>query len=406
MKDGSTFKNKNVKPVIDWYKTYEYFLFAVGFFIIAMAMRVCNFNFKSNDYNTFLLPWFEEIKAAGGLSGFASTVGDYTPMYKYIITLITYIPIDSLYSYKIVSCIFDVIMAVYVGLIIRHITKNDLKALLSYAVILFLPNVFLNSAVWAQCDAIFSCFCIMSFYYMIKDRGNLSMVFYAIAFSFKIQAIFFAPAVVIALLRGKLKPLSLLFFPLTYFLCAVPAMIAGMGIFDALLGAYVKQLGEWPNLTLNAPNLYQILPAWFVDDDLSKMMIFFSIGVCAIFCTVFYKARYETNEKNLLIIAYMMSLVLPFVLPHMHERYFYLSDIFAVLFAFTFKKKSYISVATIYCSLRALIVYLYDGGASRINFPQVAFLELAAIVALCVFAMKEMKPKEEENEKLPPLSVE
>ena len=84
-------------------------------------------------------------------------------------------------------------------------------------------------------------------------------------------------------------------------------------------------------------------------------------------------------------------------MPHMHERYFYLSDVFAVAFAFAFKKKSYLSAATIYCSLRAIVVYLYDTGMSKIDFPFVAFIMFAALVGLCIFAMQQLQPKERED---------
>ncbi len=377
------------------YKKYEYLLFALAFLAVAAAMRICNFGHRSNDYNNFLAVWFDEIKAAGGLSGFASTVGDYTPMYKYIITFLTLLPFDSLYSYKAVSCLFDVILAVYAGLTVRHLKGSDLAGLLAYAAILFLPNVFLNSAVWAQCDAIFSCFCIMSFYYMLRGKGRLSMVFYAVAFSFKLQAIFYAPVVVVALLRKKLKLTDLLFFPLTYFLCGLPAWIAGMSFYDAYFGAYVTQVGEYSTLAMNVPNLYQLLPANYADGNLSRMLIFFAVGVCAIFCLFFYRANYRDSDRNWLIIAYTMTMVLPFVLPHMHERYFYLADIFAVLFAFTFKKKAYISAASIYCSLRVVIAYLYGG--RDLSYPLLSCLELAAIVLLVLFALQELRPTAEKG---------
>ena len=78
-----------LKKAADIYKKYEYLVFAIAFLAIAAGLRVCWLDFRSGDYNSFLAKWFDEIKAAGGLKGFASTVGDYTPMYKYIITLIT-----------------------------------------------------------------------------------------------------------------------------------------------------------------------------------------------------------------------------------------------------------------------------------------------------------------------------
>ena len=204
-------------------------------------------------------------------------------MYKYIITILTYIPINDLYLYKAVSCIFDGILAVYVGLVVRHLVKSDVTALIAYAVTLFLPNTFLNSGVWAQCDSIFTCFTVMSFYYMLRGKEKTSMIMYAISFSFKIQAIFYAPVIVIALLKGKLKWKSLPFFAVGYIACALPAMIAGMSPADALFGAYMKQVGEYNRLTLNAPNLYQFISDNYMrDDNISAMMVLCSLGICAI----------------------------------------------------------------------------------------------------------------------------
>ena len=384
-----------LKKAADIYKKYEYLVFAIAFLAIAAGLRVCWLDFRSGDYNSFLAKWFDEIKAAGGLKGFASTVGDYTPMYKYIITLITYLPMNSLYSYKMVSCVFDVVLAVFAGLTVRHLLGGkDLAGLMAYAVVLFLPVVFLNGAVWAQCDSIYTSFCVMSFYFLLRGRGRLSMALYGVAFSFKLQAVFFAPAAVVFFLKGRLKFSDLLFFVLAYFLCALPAVIAGMSLFDALFGAYIIQAGEYARITLNAPNLDQFLSdSYNVSPELGNMLIFFAFGVCAIFCTYFYRADYRLDDKSMLLIAYLFSVLLPFVLPHMHERYFYMADIFAVIFTFVYPKKAYISAATAYCSLRAVVMFLFDGSGTKGSLTQVAVLMGAAIAALCIFVVGELKKK-------------
>ncbi len=381
----------------DWQK-YDLLFFAIGFFAIAMVMRGIYFDFKTGDYNSCLSKWYNEIKSLGGFKGFASTVGDYTPMYKYIITIFTYIPIKDLYLYKAVSCIFDGILAVYVGLVVRHLVKNDVTALIAYAITLFLPNTFLNSGVWAQCDSIFTCFTVMSFYYMLKGKEKTSMIMYAISFSFKIQAVFYAPVIVIALLKGKLKWKSLPFFAVGFVACALPAIIAGMSPVDALFGAYVKQVGEYSRLTLNAPNLYQFISNDYMrDDKISTMMVLCSLGICAIACTGFYKYKGEVSDKQWLLIAYAFSILLPYVLPHMHERYYYMADIFAVIFACVFAKKAYVSVFTIYPSFRVVQRYLFDYGDEKINFQFLAVIMLLGIVMLFQFIYSEFSEKKAEE---------
>lgn len=386
------------KSFAEVWEKYELLFFAIGFLTIAMTMRGVYFDFKTGDYNSFLSKWYAEIKSLGGFKGFASSVGDYTPMYKYIITILTYIPINDLYLYKAVSCIFDGILAVYVGLVVRHLVKSDVTALIAYAVTLFLPNTFLNSGVWAQCDSIFTCFTVMSFYYMLRGKEKTSMIMYAISFSFKIQAIFYAPVIVIALLKGKLKWKSLPFFAVGYIACALPAMIAGMSPADALFGAYMKQVGEYNRLTLNAPNLYQFISDKYMrDDKISAMMVLCSLGICAIACTGFYKYKGEISDKQWLLIAYAFSILLPYVLPHMHERYYYMADIFAVIFACVFVKKAYVSVLTIYPSFRVVQRYLFDYGDTKINFQFLAVIMFLGIVMLFQFIYSEFSEKNAEE---------
>ena len=369
------------------YKKYEYLLFAIAFLAIALLLRTSWMGFRSYDYEIFLAKWYDEIKALGGLRGFASEIGDYSPAYKYIITLITHLPINGLYAYKLVSFLFDILLAVFTGLTVRHILgENDLAGLMAYAVVLFLPGVFLNSAVWAQCDSIYTSFCITSFYFTLRGRGRIAMVFFGLAFAFKIQTVFYAPAVVIYLLKGKLKVTDLLFALLAYVLCALPAIIAGMNVWKALFGAYITQTQEYSKLTMEAPNLYQMISENYIySEPFAKMMIFFSFGVCAIFCTYFYRTRFRMDDRMALLIAYLFSLLLPYILPHMHERYFYLSDIFAVIFVFAYPKKAYIAATTAYCSMRAVVKYLFDGAGTNISLMQIAFLLGAAIVVLCIF---------------------
>ena len=389
------------RSICAFYKKYELLLFAVALGIAAAVLRTRYLDFRSGDYNGFLYGWFEDIKKMPGLSGFASGTGDYTQMYKYIITLLTKLPMDSLYSYKLVSCLFDYLLALYAGLIVRHITKNRVAALLGYGAILFLPNVFLNSAVWGQCDAIFTAFTVMSFYYLLKERDVASLVCYGIAFAFKIQAVFFAPVIVLAFLRKKFRWFTLPVPFLTYGACALPAVFAGMNAGEALFGIYLRQIGEYSALTLNAPNLYQFLgSSYAADRQLSSLMVWCSFGLCALLCIAFYRYRGTLSDTRWVCVAYLFAVVLPFVLPHMHERYFYMADIFAVLFAFCCIRKTYVAVLTIYPSLRVVMCYLFDQGHTQMNVHALTVILLAGIALLvhyilCDFSGKKVCPESE-----------
>ncbi|MBR2397251.1 MAG: hypothetical protein IKA97_00550 [Clostridia bacterium] len=393
--------NKNIKKWgfsdkdVELFKIIQLFAFAAAFLLIALLMRRAYYDFESWDYTAFLSEWFEHIKGMPGLSGFGADISDYTPMYKYIITIMTKLGTDSLTMYKNVSVFFDVVMSVFMGLLIYEITKDKVKGLITYAITLFMPTVFLNSAVWGQCDSIFTCFAVMSLYFIVKGKGGVGMAFFALSFSFKLQAIFFLPAIVIYCIKGKIKLLDLAYFPLTYILCALPAVFAGQGLFSALFGAYTTQVGEYPWITANAPNIYQILPEFYEDAKLIKMLVFFSMGVLCIIGTLLLYNKKEFNVKKMVVLAYLFAVLLPYVLPAMHERYFYMADVFAILFAVLYPKRAYISVLTVYPSLRAVVRYLFDNGNTRIDFVLVSFVMLVGVVCLVQFAMEEFNREEE-----------
>lgn len=377
---------KYCAKAVDIVKRYDLLIFLFGLTFIGIALRLAYFDYESNDYKVFLLKWYNTIKGYEGLSGFGATIGDYTPIYKYMITVISRFDFNPLYCYKGFSCVFDLLTAVFVGLIVRRVSGSDVKALLSYGVILLLPNVFLNSAIWAQCDSIFTCFCVMSLYYAMKGKSRLAMGLYGLSFAFKLQAIFFAPAIVVFILRGKIKPLSVLYAFAVYIVCALPAVIAGMSFSDALFGAYTKQVNEYAKISLNAPNLYNILSTKYMSDkNLSTLLVIMTVGIVALFSIYLYKKKGETGDGDMIVISYLFALLMPYFLPHMHERYFYLADIFAVLFAFSYKKKAYISVITIYASLRVVVKYLFDSSGSNINLVNIGILMTVGVAMLVLF---------------------
>lgn len=86
-------------------------IFVTSLFIIALLLRISGRNFLSGDMQRFLIPWFNEIKENGGLHSLAEQVGDYGLLYQTLISLMTYIDINPLYLYKLLSAIFDVFLA-------------------------------------------------------------------------------------------------------------------------------------------------------------------------------------------------------------------------------------------------------------------------------------------------------
>ena len=98
---------------------------------------------------------------------------------------------------------------------------------MAYAVVLFLPSVVLNSAAWAQCDAMYTAALLACLYYLLVNRPNRAVLAFSIAFVLKLQAIFFAPFLLLLVLKRKIKLRSLVLIPAVYILSIIPAAIMG-----------------------------------------------------------------------------------------------------------------------------------------------------------------------------------
>src|SRR6266568_5503452 len=259
----------------------------------------------------------------------------------------------------------------------KHLMPGLQITAYSGLVILFAPTIVINSAAWGQSDAIYTAFCLGSLYFLFKERPAWACVFFGLAFSFKLQAIFFLPVLLVLLLRNKLPIKYLALIPGVFLLMLAPAFLAGRDAWS-LLTIYVGQItsagvgggtvqfngrgsgqfngggigpfngngigrfnGVGPggggfsssSLTLNAPSFYQWLPAsapeyWKWVGILLAAMFIVLVGVLIL------KSKKQLTSAIILKVALVFALAIPFLLPEMHERYFYLADVISIIYAF------------------------------------------------------------------------
>lgn len=345
--------------------------------VIALIARVALFSFASRDYQVFLNPWFERLKSAGGLAGIGISIGDYTPPYIYIMAFLTHLPISSLTSIKLVSILFDFLAAGIIMVMVYNETKKAQPALLGYTVALLAPTVILNSALWAQCDIIFTFFLLLCVYYFTKDKPFLATLWFAIAFAFKLQAIFLAPFLLLMWLKGRMKFRHFALIPIVYIVFILPAWIMGRPFFE-LLTIYISQSGQYSALSLNAPNFYLL-----VKDEIAGASIFATMlcgGVILYLLYSFYQKSFEISNKIIVGFAFLFSLIVPFLLPHMHERYFFLADVLAICYAFYCPKRFYLPIAVILSSLLCYSPYLFKAMPIPLEFTAIVILAVICIV--------------------------
>ena len=91
-------------------------LLMIGCTILGILIRVALRDIRSGDFELFLSSWYDEI----GANGLSQQVGDYNFTYQFVIWLLTKIGTSALYSYKMISCIFDLVLAVTAAIIVHR----------------------------------------------------------------------------------------------------------------------------------------------------------------------------------------------------------------------------------------------------------------------------------------------
>jgi Gpi18-like mannosyltransferase len=299
-------------------------------------MRILLMDHRTGDYNVFLAPWVEHFRAGGGFRALDDIVGNYNLPYQYFLALFSYIPMAPLYLIKDLSIIFDVILAWGAGRIALHYTRSKNRQLAAFLAVMLWPTVVLNGACWGQCDSIFSAFCVLAFYAIAQKRPQLSLVWAALALAFKVQAVFFLPLYAVLLLTGEVKPRQLWVFPAVYLATLLPGVLLGHPLKDALL-LYTRQVGGAGNaLNYNSASVFAFLPR---DFDAALYPVAENAGIAATLgliyaCLLWVHARKKSlAEKTRLGFAVLLVLGIPFLLPHMHDRYFFLADVFTLILA-------------------------------------------------------------------------
>ena len=371
---------------------HTYFVFFALITFLAIVVRYLLIKYPSGDYDMFLKPWFDELKAYGGLAGLARDIGNYSPIYMTILACLTYFPVDSVISIKIVSIIFELIGGIFLIKIIYEIFKDkkskETIALIVYGIYLFLPTVFLNSAFWAQSDAIYTCFVIISLYYLIKKRYLRGIIFWAIAFSFKFQAIFVFPLLVLIYFADrKIKFKYFLTIPATIFILSIPKVLfCG----DILVGFkfYTNQVGTYSDyLTLNLPNIYSI---YFKNEGYSNLIqtplkelgtigVIFTLTLFIIIAFVVLKKKIKFDNKAIIEFALWSILICNFFLPQMHERYLFMADVIGIVYLFMNRKKFYIPLAIEMISLNGYMYLLFSGFAINLSYLSIFFFVILLI---------------------------
>lgn len=341
---------------------------------IAVAARVALLPFVSEDSTYFLVPWMQQFRDHGA-AALGGEFSNYNFPYLFLLFLASLLPVEPLVAIKVASLIGDLLLAVSAAALFAQFQPSRISPRLAALIALFLPTVLLNASMWGQCDAFYTAFLLFSLRCLLRDDGRSAWLFWAVAFSFKLQAIFFLPALAAVSLRNRYN----LGFPVVavgvWAVLSFPPVLFGRSPGSAF-GVYLEQT-QGDRLLSGAANVF----AWFPYASVAEGK-WWGILLCTVVVSLMgmvYWRREDTAESRILLAACTVA-VCPLLLPQMHDRYFFTAEVMSLLLL----RASSVRMIPWVFSATGLTVYLLYFGGNHYAWP----LMIASVVqALGVFLL-------------------
>ena len=355
----------------------DYLILVIGLFL-AIALRASLLNFTTLDFRDFHGAWYAFIQEHGGVRALKYPFANNTPPYLYLLVIANYAGLSAIQAVKLIPASFDFINAFFIARIVRLRYPAGPTSLYAFLVALFAPTVVLNGSFWGETDMLYTSCLVACLYFMLAKRTMLGLVMFGLAFSFKLQAIFLVPFLLILLLKRAISWKHLLLIPAVFLMTLVPAWLVGRPL-PELLQVYLGQTDKYAALTMNAPTLYQ----WFPNDLYD---ILYPAGVlwCAVmvffFVTVVYKSPAQLTDERMIELATLSVLIVPYFLPKMHDRFFFPADVISILLGFYVPRRFFVPVIITTVSFFSYLPFLF--GYEVIPLRYLALVLLAVIVYL------------------------
>lgn len=298
------------------------------------------------DIRNFLVPWLDHILAHGPVGALATPFSNYNPPYLYLLALFSSLAaiLPKVSVIKLLSVAGTVALAFAVRRVMRELPGERRSD--AWLWLPLLPSVAVNAANFGQCDAIWSAACVMAIASAVRDRPLPMLAWFGLAVAFKAQGLFLAPFVALVLVRSR-PPLLLWAVPFVVYVAALlPAVLAGWPLHD-LATIYLRQTQWNPDFVSTAPNLWSVWQFAAGEGAQSWFWAGYAAAAAAGIAYVAAFARRTLNKTDLIAVALLGSCILPFFLPKMHERFFFLAEVLAFVLAFVARDRRSILVAAL-----------------------------------------------------------
>jgi Gpi18-like mannosyltransferase len=314
------------------------FAMVAGILTVA-ALLVGNFALHraNRDVAVFYLRWYEHIVQCGRWASLEGSYANYSPPYLYILSLISFLngKIAPIVLIKLAQVPGMIAASWLFWSICRKLGCSQKRSLLGAWIVLVAPEVFQNTLLWGQCDMLHTACLLLMLRLLLAKRAGWAMAALGMALAFKLQAIFVGAAVAAMFLSGEVPLWSSLCVPAAYVAMMVPAQLAGRP-WRQLLLIYSQQYDSQEDIAKSVANPYQLIyhlserHAHFY--RMALYGAFFLTVVATIGLIMFLgRSKWRLRGDRLILAMAAALLISPYLLPKMHDRYFFAGDVMVLL---------------------------------------------------------------------------
>ncbi|MEV6346081.1 hypothetical protein [Actinoplanes sp. NPDC051851] len=325
--------------------------------------------------------WYARVAEAGGWRGLGQPIGNYNAPFLYLLWCASLMPGPLIVKIKLVWTLFDVLLGFFAYRLVA--LRWGRRAGVHGAVVtVLLPTVVINASFYGQMDAVWASFALGGVYYLARERPWPGVVLCTVAFALKPQGIFVFPLVALLVLAGAMRLRPLLAAPAVWLALDLPAILLGRSPGE-LLGVYSpdRQASRVARLTSNAPSVFAYLP---VTDRIGALRLLgyaFCAALVLGLCLLLVARRVRLDATRIVTAAAVFAILVPFTLPGMHERYFFLADVLTLMLAAYRPRLWYVPLLVQAASLLAYQPFLFGRTADTLDLRIPATLMLAALIA-------------------------
>ncbi len=288
----------------------------------------------TGDLANYFIPWMDAVQA-GGLASLSGEFADYTPPYIYLMYFASWLVplVGQVAAIKLINLPFIALLSLTIHQIVLRSSGSYSRAATAGAVVWVAPTPLVNAFAWGQADSIYTSFLALFVLFAIMRAPVAAASMFGVAVAFKLQAMFLSPVLLYLILARQIRIRQLILIPMVYLLMMVPAAIAGRPWFE-LVTIYEGQADFFSELAMHSPNPWRIVSALDLVDYRTGLFIGFSAAGLAGIAIAGSSLRLEPTARTIVLVAALSGALMPYLLPKMHDRYFFVADIMTLTLAF------------------------------------------------------------------------